>query len=61
MSLTLEFLNEAKQSIMENTLVNIPFDDVIIGSQATLTRTLVEADLIAFAHMSGDTNPRSSR
>ena len=57
MSLTLEFLNEAKQSIMENTLVNIPFDDVIIGSQATLTRTLVEADLIAFAHMSGDTNP----
>lgn len=38
-------------------LENIPFEQLTIGSKASLTRTLTDEDLLLFAKVSGDTNP----
>lgn len=38
-------------------LENITFDELTIGRQATLTRTLTQEDITLFALMSGDVNP----
>lgn len=38
-------------------LENITFDELTIGQQATLTRTLSQDDITLFAAMSGDVNP----
>lgn len=34
-----------------------PFEDIAIGDSVSLTHTVAESDLIAFASVSGDTNP----
>lgn len=38
-------------------LENIPFEQLTIGTKASLTRTLTDEDLLLFAKVSGDTNP----
>ena len=38
-------------------LENIPFEELIVGTRASLSRTLKEEDLLLFAKVSGDTNP----
>ncbi len=39
------------------TMVNIPYDELDIGTSATFSKTLTEEDLILFAKVSGDMNP----
>src|ERR1700691_1188779 len=41
----------------EQFLVNITFDELTIGQQGILTRTLTQDDITLFAVMSGDVNP----
>ena len=41
----------------EQFLENVTFDELTIGRQATLTRTLTQDDITLFAVMSGDVNP----
>jgi len=38
-------------------LENIPFDELIVGQQGAVTRTLTQNDITLFAVMSGDVNP----
>ncbi len=38
-------------------LENVPFDELTLGRQASLSRTLTQADITLFAAMSGDINP----
>jgi len=38
-------------------LENVTFDELVIGRQGTLTRTLTQDDITLFAVMSGDVNP----
>ena len=39
------------------TLKNTPFEELVVGAKASLSRTLTEEDLLLFAKVSGDTNP----
>ena len=38
-------------------LENIPFDELQVGDNTTLTRTVTEQDIQLFAYLSGDINP----
>lgn len=42
---------------MENIIENITFDELSLGQSASLSRTLSEVDILAFAAVSHDTNP----
>ncbi len=35
----------------------LAYDDIKTGDEASLTRTITEADILAFAHLTGDMNP----
>ena len=38
-------------------MANIPYDELEIGTSASLSKTLTEKDLVMFAAVSGDVNP----
>ena len=38
-------------------ITNTTYDEIDIGDTATYTRTVTEADILAFARVSGDINP----
>jgi len=38
-------------------MVNMPYDELEVGSSASFSKTLTEADLVMFAAVSGDLNP----
>jgi len=40
-----------------STMVNMPYDELDIGTSATFSKTLTEDDLVLFAIASGDMNP----
>lgn len=42
---------------IEGSRTTIFFDDLVIGQRAELIRTVREADVLAFAEVSGDDNP----
>lgn len=45
------------QSEQKAWIDNVPFDELKVGQSASLSRTLSQADISAFAEVSGDTNP----
>lgn len=44
-------------AVSENYIESIPFDDLVVGQSATITRMLTPEAIILFAAMSGDVNP----
>ncbi|MES2050301.1 MAG: bifunctional enoyl-CoA hydratase/phosphate acetyltransferase [Pseudomonadota bacterium] len=49
-------MNELPQT-NEDLIINVVYDDIVIGQTATQTRTLTGEDIRAFAIVSGDVNP----
>ena len=41
----------------QDLIINVVYDDIVIGQSATQTRTLTVGDIRAFAIVSGDVNP----
>jgi 3-hydroxybutyryl-CoA dehydratase len=38
-------------------MVELDYEDIKVGDDASITRTITEADIVAFADLTGDTNP----
>jgi phosphate acetyltransferase len=47
----------AANDALDNMIENVTFDEMSIGQSAELVRTLTQADVQAFAAVSGDSNP----